>query len=248
MSGELSGKVALVTGAARNIGRAIALQLAAEGAAVAVAARSDAEAATRVADDVRAAGGDAIPVIADVTKPDDVARMMEAVLQRFGRLDILVNNAAVRREAAFEDIAYDEWRDILAVGLDGPFLVSQAAVPALAATGAGTIVNIGGMTGYTGAKRRAHVVAAKAGLDGLTKALAIDLADRGITVNLVSPGMIDTPRVSGQQPLHHASHATLVGRRGTPDEVAAMVRFLAGPQARYITGQTMHVNGGAFLP
>jgi 3-oxoacyl-[acyl-carrier protein] reductase len=139
---------------------------------------------------------------------------------------------------------------VLGVTLDGPFLCSQAALDALTASGAGAIINIGGLTAYTGAKQRAHVVTAKAGLDGLTKALAQELAERGITVNLVSPGLIDTVRGghSAAEPDHHKHRPTLVGRRGRPQEVAAMVRYLAGPNGRYLTGQTMHVNGGAYLP
>ena len=130
--------------------------------------------------------------------------------------------------------------------LEGPFLASQAALPALEKT-KGTIVNIGGLTAYTGATHRAHVVAAKAGLDGLTKALAVELAPKGITVNLVSPGMIDTAR-EGAEPAHRKTRTTILGRRGKPEEVAAMVRYLAGPNGRYLTGQTIHVNGGVFLP
>jgi 3-oxoacyl-[acyl-carrier protein] reductase len=248
---ELDGRVALVTGAARNIGRAIALDLADAGAAVAVAARADKDGAEETARRIEERGGSALVLLADVTNEADVARMTERALERFGRLDILVNNAAVRREVAFEAMSLAEWRDVLAVTLDGAFLCSRAAVRPLAAGGAGAIVNIGGLTAYTGARHRAHVVAAKAGLDGLTKALAQELADRGITVNLVAPGLIDTvrggPSAPGE-PEHHKRHATLVGRRGRPEEVAATVRHLAGPRGRYLTGQTVHVNGGAFLP
>lgn len=252
MSGqELQGRVALVTGGARNIGRAIALDLADAGAGVAVVARSNGAAAAAVVAEIEAGGGQALSILGDVTVEADVSRMFDAVQGRFGRLDVLVNNAAVRNEVPFEAMSLAQWRDVLAVTLDGAFLCSRAALPALAASGAGSIVNLGGLTAYTGARYRAHVVAAKAGLDGLTKALAQELAPRGITVNLVSPGLIDTVRggaSSPGQPQHHAHAATLVGRRGRPEEVSAMVRYLAGPRARYITGQTVHVNGGAFLP
>lgn len=133
----------------------------------------------------------------------------------------------------------------MSVTLEGPLLLVQAALTALEKSN-GTIINIGGLTAYTGATGRAHVVTAKAGLDGLTKALAVELATRNITVNLVAPGLIDTER-DGPEPTHHKTRTTLLGRRGRPD-VAAMVRFLAGPKARYLTGQTIHVNGGVFLP
>jgi 3-oxoacyl-[acyl-carrier protein] reductase len=250
-SRELDGRVAIVTGAARNIGRAISLALAEGGANVSVVTRSDAAAAEAVASEIRGAGGRAEVILADVTQEDDVARMVARTLEAFGGLDILVNNAALRKETAIEAMSLAEWRQVIGVALDGPFLCCRAAVPHLAGRGAGAIVNIGGLSAYTGARNRAHVVAAKAGLDGLTKALAHDLADRGVTVNLVSPGLIDTVRghtSSPREPAHHQHHATLVGRRGKPSEVAAMVRYLAGPNARYVTGQTLHVNGGAFLP
>ncbi len=245
--GELDGRVALVTGAARNIGRAIALALADAGAAVVVATRSDRAAADAVAAEIEGKGGRALVAIADVTREAEVEAMVAAATARFGRLDILVNNAAVRNEAAFETLTPAQWRETFAVALDGPFLCAKAALPGLRASGAGTIINIGGLTAYIGASRRAAVVAAKAGLDGLTKALAHELAGDGITVNLVSPGLIDTAR-SGERPHHHQHTNNLLGRRGTAEEVAAMVRFLASPQARYVTGQTMHVNGGAYLP
>jgi 3-oxoacyl-[acyl-carrier protein] reductase len=247
---ELDGKVALITGAARNIGRAIALELAAGGAVVMGVALSDEAGLGEMVAAVEAEGGKAAWQLADVTNPDSVRSAVEMTLTRFGRLDILVNNAAIRGEVAFEEMTLAQWHQVLGVTLDGPFLCSQAALDALTESGAGAIVNIGGLTAYTGAKQRAHVVTAKAGLDGLTKALAQELAERQITVNLVSPGLIDTVRGghSAAQPHHHQHHATLVGRRGRPQEVAAMVRYLAGPNGRYLTGQTMHVNGGAYLP
>lgn len=247
---ELDGKVALITGAARNIGRAIALELAAAGAAVMGLALSDEAGLGEMVAAVEAEDGRAASKLADVTNPDSVRAAVEATLERFGRIDILVNNAAIRGEVAFEEMTLAQWHQVLGVTLDGPFLCSQAALEALSASGAGSIINIGGLTAYTGAKQRAHVVTAKAGLDGLTKALAQELAEREITVNLVSPGLIDTVRGghSAAQPHHHKHHATLVGRRGRPQEVAAMVRYLAGPNGRYLTGQTMHVNGGAYLP
>lgn len=244
--GELAGRVALVTGSARNIGRAIAIELARAGAAVMVNARAAAGDAEAVADEIRRAGGQADATVADVGDPTSSARLIAATVARFGRLDVLVNNASVRRETEFERLDYAEWREILGTTLDGAYLCCRAALPHLAAAGRGAIVNIGGVSSHLGARRRAHVIAAKAGLEGLTRALAHDLAPQQITVNCVVPGLIATER-SGQEPAHHAALHPLVGRRGRPEEIAALVRFLCGPDARYITGQTIHASGGVFM-
>jgi len=244
---ELAGRVALVTGASRNIGRAIALTLAEGGAGVVVAGNRDRAAVDAVVETITASGGEAVGVLGDVTRPEEVAAMVGAGLDAFGRLDILVNNAAVRGEAPLVELTYEHWREVMALSLDAPFLMAKAALEPLARSGQGTIVNIGGLTAYIGARNRAHVVAAKAGLGGLTRALAHEMAEHGVTVNLVSPGLIETVRADGRQPHHRGSTVNLVGRRGAPEEVAAMVRFLAGPAARYVTGQTLHVNGGAYM-
>jgi 3-oxoacyl-[acyl-carrier protein] reductase len=246
---ELAGKVALVTGGARNIGRAIACALAGGGAAVMVNARTSREEAEETVESIRAAGGRAARHFADVTDQSAVAHMVAATLKEFGRLDFLVNNAAIRAEIPFEEMQYDEWRRVLATVLDGAFLCTQACLPHFAGGGAGAVVNIGGMTAHVGAKGRAHVVTAKAGLVGLTRALAHDLAARNVTVNCVVPGTIETVRgLPGAPPRPaHRQALPVLGRRGEPAEVAAAVRFLCGPGARYITGQTMHVNGGGFM-
>jgi 3-oxoacyl-[acyl-carrier protein] reductase len=249
MSGarELEGHVALVTGASRNIGRAIALALADAGASVVVNAARSGEEANAVAAEIAARGGKAIAVLADVTDEAAVNAMVRSAVQSLGRLDILVNNAAVRDVTSIDKIDYATWRRVTGIILDGAFLTTKASLEALRKSGAGAIVNIGGMSAHTGAAGRPHVVAAKLGLVGLTRALAHDLAPDGITVNCVVPGLIDTQRgaASGAKSAHHRE--TLLGRRGTPDEVAAAVRFLAGPNARYVTGQEWHVNGGAYL-
>ncbi len=242
----LDGRVAIVTGSARNIGRAIALALAGSGAAVVINARSSTADAEAVAGEIVNAGGKAIAKVADVGTPAGANDLIAAAIDKFGRLDMLVNNAAVRREVDFEKLDYAEWRETMATILDGAYLCAHAALPHLIAAGGGAIVNIGGLSSFTGASRRAHVIAAKAGLVGLTRALAHDLAPHGVTVNCVAPGLIDTAR-RGPEPAHHATHATLVGRRGTPEEIAGVVRFLCGPEGRYITGQTLHVNGGVFM-
>jgi 3-oxoacyl-[acyl-carrier protein] reductase len=243
---ELPGRVALVTGAGRNIGRAIALELAAGGAAVAVNVRSNKSEADAVVQEIEAMGGKAAAFIADIADQAAVEKMVAGVVARFGGLDYLINNAALRREKPIDEMTLTEWREVMSVTLDGVFLCVKACLPHLRRSDAGAIVNIGGLSAYTGSKHRAHVVTAKAGLTGLTRALAHDLAQDHITSNLVSPGLIGTPR-AGPEPQHHLTHATLTGERGAPNEVATAVRFLCGPGARYITGQQIHVNGGAYL-
>jgi 3-oxoacyl-[acyl-carrier protein] reductase len=248
MTKELTGKVAVVTGAGRNIGRAIALNLAEGGASVVVNARSNRAEAEAVAREIESLGGKALVRIGDVADSGSVQAMADAAVKQFGRIDCLVNNAALRREKAFAEMDYREWREILDVTLDGTFHCVKACLPALRKSGAGTIVNIGGLSAHTGAKNRAHVVTAKAGIIGLTRALAHDLADDGITVNCVVPGLIGTPRPKDKpEPAHHLTHQTITGARGRPDDVAAVVRFLCGPGARYINGQAIHANGGAYL-
>ena len=245
---ELTGKVAVVTGAGRNIGRAIALALADGGAAIVVNARSNRAEAEAVAREIEATGAKAQVHIGDVAEPAAVQAMADAAIKHFGRIDILVNNAALRREKPFAEMSYTEWREILDVTLDGAFHAVKACLPALQQSGEGAIVNIGGLSAHTGARDRAHVVTAKAGLVGFTRALAHDLADDGITVNCVVPGLIGTPRPKDKpEPAHHLTHQTITGARGRPEDVAATVRFLCGPGARYINGQAIHANGGAYL-
>lgn len=248
MTQELTGKVAVVTGAGRNIGRAIALTLAEGGASILINARSNRAEAEAVAGEIESAGRKAQVHIGDVADAGAVQAMADAAMKHFGRIDCLVNNAALRREKKFAEMDYREWREILDVTLDGTFHCVKACLPGLRKSGAGTIVNIGGLSAHTGAKNRAHVVTAKAGIIGFTRALAHDLADDGITVNCVVPGLIGTPRPKDKpEPAHHLTHQTITGERGRPDDVAAIVRFLCGPGARYINGQAIHANGGAYL-
>src|SRR5712671_5464213 len=246
---ELAGKVALVTGGARNIGRAIARSLAAGGAAVMVNANTSRAEAEQTVAMIKSAGGRAALHIADVTDAGAVAALVTAAVREFGRLDLLVNNAAIRAETPFANITYEEWRRVLATVLDGAFLCTQACLPHLIRAGGGTVINIGGLTAHKGADGRAHVIAAKAGLAGLTRGLALDFAPHHITVNCVIPGTIETVRGlpgAPERPQHRRSLPP-VGRRGDPQEVAAMVRMLCGPDTRYITGQSIHVNGGGML-
>jgi 3-oxoacyl-[acyl-carrier protein] reductase len=246
---QLEGKVALITGAVRRIGRATALALAAQGAAVVINARSSREEALAVAAEIEAAGGQALVQIADVTDEAAVQAMVDAAVARFGRLDILVNNAADRKRTPLTEISLAEWRHITGIIVDGAFLCARACLPHMVAGGGGTIINIGGASAHTGTSGRAHVSTAKAALVGLTKAIAVEYADRGITANCVAPGKIGGSRRDGSQAgAVVGPEAPIVGRQGEAHEVAAMITHLCLPAARYVTGQTLHVSGGMYLP
>jgi len=241
---ELAGKVALVTGASRNIGRAIALALAAGGAAVAVNARTSRDEAETVAQEIRSAGGQAEVFMADIADAGAVKAMVEGVIKRFGRVDILVLNASVRSEKPFTELSYEEWRVPLSITLDGAFYCTQACLPSMIKAGGGSIVTLGGQVALSGAKNRVHGSVAKHGLVGMTRALAREFGDRGIRVNCVAPGTMNTARAAGRSARPDAKSAVPAGRAGEPEEIATTVRFLCGPGASFISGQTLHVNGG----
>jgi 3-oxoacyl-[acyl-carrier protein] reductase len=240
---ELAGKVALVTGASRNIGRAIALALAAGGVAVAVNARTSREDADKVAQEIRGSGGKAEAYLADVVDPKAVNAMVEAIVKRFGRLDILVLNASVRKETPFIDMSFDEWKSLTSVTLDGSFHCAKACLPHMIKGGGGAIVTIGGMTALSGAKRRVHGSVGKFGLYGMTRALAKELGEHNIRVNCVAPGQMNTARAADRAARPDASNVPL-GRRVEPEEIADAVRFLCGPGSKMVSGQLIYVDGG----
>lgn len=240
-SDEFTGKVALVTGAARNIGRAIALSLASGGAKVAVNTRSNIEQAREVVGEIKGLGSDGEAYVADVADPAQIQAMVDDVLKRFGRLDILVLNAALREHEHFDDISFEDWRRVLSTNLDSAFVFTKACLPALKKAGDGRIVLFAGVTALLGLKDRVHVAASKHGIVGLTKALAQDFAEFGIRVNCISPGQIETARAPGKET---PRRDIPLGRRGSPYEIAGMVRALCGPSGGYMTGQTLHINGG----
>src|SRR3954454_18525012 len=234
----LAGKVAIVTGAGKNIGKAIALALAADGASVVVNGRGDRAIIEETASEIRAGGCRALPYLADVSKPDQVAAMVEAAVKEFGGVDIAVNNAGLHRQTPFLQMSLDEWHEILAVALDGAFILAQATVPEMIKRGGGSLIGLSGISHHAGATGRVHVNASKAGLEGFIRGLAMELAPHGITANCVAPGSIDTVRAAPAagphaRPLHREIPA---GRQCKPEEISAMVRFLAGPEGRYITG------------
>jgi 3-oxoacyl-[acyl-carrier protein] reductase len=244
---ELSGKVALVTGAGRNIGRSIALALAAGGAAVAVNTRASRDDAEKVAREIRDAGGRAAVCMADITDASQVQAMAGEAVRQLGQIDILVLNASVRREVLFTEMDFAEWRRVMSTSLDGSFHCIQACLPSMIEAGGGSIITLAGDNALAGAVGKSHSSAAKAGLTGLTRALAKELAQHGIRVNCVSPGYINTTRPAHRAARPEAHGLIPLGRHGEPDEIAATVRFLCGPGASYITGQTVHVSGGMIM-
>ena len=244
---ELRGQVALVTGGAKNIGRAISLALAAGGASVAVNTQSSRQDADSVVKEIRETGGAAEVYMADISDAASVNAMGEAVLKRFGRIDILVLNASQRREVLFKDMTFEEWRNTMSITLDGSFHCIKACLPTMIANGGGNIVTLAGDAVLLGNPRKAHNTAAKNGLVGLKRVLAKELAEHGIRVNSVSPGSINTTRPAHRSVRSDAKGKIPIGRWGESEEIASVVRFLCGPGGGFITGQTLHVNGGAMM-
>lgn len=243
LKGDLEGLGAIVTGSARNIGRATAIALGEAGASVLINARNSRDEAEEAAAAVEKAGGKALLHLCDVSDPAQATAMIEAAAAAFGRLDILVNNVGVRRNTTIEQTTDDDWRTVIAGCLDATFYCCRAAVPHLKKNPWGGIVNIGGVGGHAGVALRTHVAAAKAGIAGLTGALAAELAPDNITVNCIAPGHIETTR-DGALPQHFQDRHPPLGRAGEPSEIAATAKFLCSPGGRYITGQVLHVNGG----
>jgi len=239
---ELKGQVALVTGASINIGRSIALALAAAGAAVAINARKSKEDADKVAQEIQSAGGQAEVFMADIVDPKAVNAMVEGAVKRFGRLDHLVLNASVRKETPFAEMSFEEWKALTSITLDGSFHCVKACLPHQIKAGGGAIVTLGGMTALSGAARRVHGSVGKFGLYGMTRALAKEFGAHKIRVNCVAPGQMNTPRAPGRA-VPDVSNVPL-GRRVEPDEIAETVRFLCGPGAKMISGQLIYVDGG----
>ena len=247
-SNELAGKVALITGGARNIGRELSCMFTAAGANVLVNSRS---ARPELADTVEQANqsgaasqGRAMACVADITLAADAARVVQSALDQFGRIDILINNAVVHANKPFMQLTFDDWRSTLSVALDGAFRMTQACVPHIAGAGGGSIINMGGLFGHMPSAGRAATAAAKAGLAGFTRALAVELAPQNINVNYVSPAPANTER---DEPFSFDLKRIPMGRLAQTSEVAAMVQFLCSKHGRYITGQGIHINGGLFL-
>jgi len=249
---ELTGRVAIVTGAGRGIGRAIAKKFASEGAAVLLTARTKTE-IDAVAEEIRKAGGRAEALVADVSSEKDCERIVDAAKTAFGRVQILVNNAGIYGPVQpVERVSPSEWDSVIAVNLRGPFLLSRLVLPGMYEQGSGAILNVVSIAAKAAFQLNSPYAASKAGLIGLTHTLAAEAARKGVRVNAVSPGSTDTPGLSdllassevGQQRLKMLSNAVPLGRLGTPDEIAKAVVFLASDDASYITGTELFVDGG----
>ncbi|MBD1939797.1 3-oxoacyl-[acyl-carrier-protein] reductase [Microcoleus sp. FACHB-68] len=244
---RLRDQVAIVTGASRGIGRAIALALAAEGAKIAVNYASSSAAAEEIVGAIEAAGGSAMALQADVSKTDGVEALINGTLEKWGRVDILVNNAGITRDTLLLRMKLEDWQAVIDLNLTGVFLCTRAVSKIMLKQRAGRIINIASVAGQMGNPGQANYSAAKAGVIGFTKTVAKELASRGITVNAVAPGFITTDMTDGLKSEEILKFIPL-GRYGQPEEVAGLVRFLAADSAAaYITGQVMNVDGGMVM-
>ena len=242
----LEGKVAIVTGSGRNLGRAGVLELARRGADVVVNARSNREEIESVAREAEALGARALAILADVGDQAQVNNMVDQVLAEFGRVDVLINNAGFRPRRTFREMTTAEWRAVMAVNLDGPFFGAKAVVPSMIANGGGSIINLSGLNSFSGA-HWPHVCASKVGALGLTRSLAVELGPHNIRVNYVVPGGWDEAATSLEdlEPESRNLERIPLGRLGIPQELANLYAFLASDESSYITGQTFHINGGS---
>lgn len=244
----IEGRIALVTGASQGIGRACALELARAGAVVALAARNQAKLAEAVTE-IETAGGRAAAFALDVSSEESIKSGAKAILEHFGKVEILVNNAGITRDGLVMRMKRADWDDVLGTNLTGAFLLTQALIPAMMKNRWGRIVNISSVVGRTGQAGQANYAASKAGLIGMTRAMAREFASRGITVNAVAPGYIETPMtaVLNEQQRSGMMATIPLGRPGRPEDIAQSVAFLASEAAGYITGHVLDVNGGMFM-
>ncbi|HEY5640558.1 MAG TPA: 3-oxoacyl-[acyl-carrier-protein] reductase [Dehalococcoidia bacterium] len=246
---DLSGKVALVTGGSRGIGRSICTQLAEQGAAVAINYNQSAEQATDLKQKIEAAGGKAITVQADVRKPEDAERMIEETVAGLGRLDVLVNNAGFNRDTLILRMSLDDWDEVMELNLRAVFICTKAALRTMMKQRWGRIINIGSVSGLAGNAGQANYAAAKAGLVGFTRAVAREMGSRNITSNLVMPGLVITELTKDirKEIKEGVWQRLIVKRDGKPEDISACVVYLASDEAEYVTGQVLSVDGGLVL-
>jgi len=245
---RLKDKIAIVTGSTRGIGKAIALRLAAEGATVVISGRSE-ERAREVQKEIEQSGGKALVVLADVSRMEEAKKLIETTLNSFGRIDILVNNAGITRDNLLMRMSEDEWNAVLTTNLNGAFNCIKSATRQMMKQRYGRIINITSVVGLIGNAGQANYAASKAGLIGLTKSVARELASRNITCNAVAPGFIETDMtaVLDEKVRENLIRQIPLGKLGSPEDVASLVVFLASDEAAYITGQTFNVDGGMVM-
>jgi len=248
----LAGRAALITGSSRNIGRATALALAGDGADILIHGQADAEAAEQTAQDIRSLGVRAAVHLVDITDPDAPDRLTNAAMTAFGRIDIVVCNAAIRRQNPFLDIPLEEFREVISTDLEAPFRLLQTALPMIIEankrdTYGGRVITLGGTSAYVQTHERAHVVAAKMGLLGITRTIATEFGALGITANMVAPGHVDTSRGTSAGKRSASGSHRLMERFADVSEIAGMIRHLCGPDGAYISGQCIHIDGGTYF-
>ncbi|MEO0705989.1 MAG: 3-oxoacyl-[acyl-carrier-protein] reductase [Cyanobacteria bacterium J06649_5] len=248
MAGALADKVAIITGSSRGIGKAAALAIASQGAKVVINYARSSDAADDVVSAIKADGGEAIALQADVSKADDVDAMIKATMDAFGRIDVLVNNAGITRDTLLLRMKPEDWQAVIDLNLTGVFLCTRAVSKIMLKQRSGRIVNISSVAGLMGNPGQANYSAAKAGVIGFTKTVAKELAPRGVTANVVAPGFIATDMTGELKNTEEILKFIPLARYGQPEEVAGLIRFLAAdPAAAYITGQVMNVDGGMVM-
>ena len=248
----LKGRAAIVTGSARNIGRAIALALAAHGADVVINGQGNESTLNAVAEEARALGVNAMSYVADVKDPAAVTKMVKAAADKFGKVDIAVSNVSIRIHRPLLETTDEDWNSVLSTNLSSAFYLARACLPFMVSGGWGKIINISGRDGFFPAAARAANVVSKGGLHALTKAIAVEFGRHGVTANTVAPGIVDTARDLTNYPDRAALfesrlRATAVGRWGTVDDIAAACLYLCMPSGNFVTGQVLHVSGGEFM-
>ena len=249
MTPEFSNKVAVVTGASRGIGKGIALELARNGASIAIVYRSEEEKAKQVQAEIEGMGQEAIAIRCDVSKSEDVSRLYDAVMDKWGQADFIINNAGIHQHLKSWELSEDDWHKVLDVNLTGAFLVSKAFTPHMMERKSGRIIHISSCVAFTGTDHEVHYAASKGGLFSLTKSHALELAGHGINVNAIAPGYIETDMLVFDEihPLGKVLKTIPQHRLGQPQDIARAVKFLCSRDSDYITGQVMHVNGGLIM-